>query len=83
MPQVRPLGMERTQIKAYSMFYLIVTNLQSSSPYHPVASAEQFISSRSYGTVGGVTPRFGNVVPQAGPEVDYLGGRESSHSHDA
>ncbi|KAM1111676.1 hypothetical protein ACFX2I_044663 [Malus domestica] len=52
--------------------------LQSSSPYHPVASAEQFISSRSYGTVGGVTPRSGNVVPQAGPELDYLGGREAA-----
>ncbi|CAN6703006.1 unnamed protein product [Malus baccata var. baccata] len=52
--------------------------LRSSSPYHPVASAEQFISSRSYGTVGGVTPRSGNVVPQAGPELEYLGGREAA-----
>ncbi|XP_068336041.1 uncharacterized protein [Pyrus communis] len=52
--------------------------LRASSPYHPVAPAEQFMSSRSYGTVGGVTPRFGNVVPQAGAELDYLGGHEAA-----
>ncbi|CAN6709139.1 unnamed protein product [Malus baccata var. baccata] len=52
--------------------------LRSSSPYQHVASTEQFISSRSYGAVGGATPRIGNVVPQAGHELDYLGGREAA-----
>ncbi|KAB2610056.1 hypothetical protein D8674_018088 [Pyrus ussuriensis x Pyrus communis] len=52
--------------------------LRSSSPYQHVASTEQFFSSRSYGTVGGATPRIGNVVPQAGHELDYLGGREAA-----
>ncbi|CAB4305899.1 unnamed protein product [Prunus armeniaca] len=54
--------------------------LRSSSPYHPVASTEQFIPPRNYGMPGGVTPRIGNVLPQAAHALDYLGGREATTS---
>lgn len=54
--------------------------LRSGSPYHSVGSTDQFISPRNYGMVGGVTPRMGNVLPQAAHALDYLGGREAATS---
>ncbi|PRQ54356.1 putative nuclear factor related to kappa-B-binding protein [Rosa chinensis] len=54
--------------------------LRSGNPYHSVGSTDQFISPRNYGMVSGVTPRIGNVLPQAAHALDYLGGREAATS---
>lgn len=53
--------------------------LRSDSPHHPSGSNEQFISSRNYGMVGGITPRISNA-PQATHSLDYMSGREAASS---
>ncbi|XP_050380593.1 uncharacterized protein LOC126797884 isoform X2 [Argentina anserina] len=54
--------------------------LRSGNPYHLAGSTDQFISPRSHGMMSGVTPRIGNVLPQAAHALDYLGGREAATS---
>ncbi|KAL6136011.1 hypothetical protein ACLB2K_061313 [Fragaria x ananassa] len=54
--------------------------LRSGNPYQSVGSTDQYSSPRNYGIVSGVTPRIGNVLPQAAHALDYLGGREAATS---
>lgn len=55
--------------------------LRASSPYQSAASAEQYISSRNYGMMGGgATPGMSNVVPQPTHPLDYISGQEAGSS---